>query len=87
MFRRFFKDHPDYQQLFPEFRTINTNELSDSKPLLGHSRRIMKAIDTAVVSIDDFETYQVYLLDLGCRHRERNLKEIHLQVKYLINNK
>lgn len=52
----------------------------DSKPLLGHSRRIMKAIDTAVISLDDFETFQVYLVDLGRRHQQRQLAEQHLEV-------
>ncbi|KAK3736498.1 hypothetical protein QZH41_000871 [Actinostola sp. cb2023] len=58
---------------------MTKEKLTESRPLLGHARRIMKAIDTAVISLDDFETFQVYLIELGGRHRERQTKEVHLE--------
>ncbi|EDO43572.1 predicted protein [Nematostella vectensis] len=78
LFLRFFKEHPTYQDLFPEFRGLSRDDLKSTRVLYGHASRVMKAIETAVASMDNIQAFSAYLEDLGARHNKRALKAAHL---------
>ena len=83
MFRtfRFFELNPDYQKLFPEFKGVEPSELENTTALYGHAKRVMKAVENAVTSLDDAFSFAGYLEELGRRHQTRSLKPAHLDVR------
>lgn len=78
MFLRFFELNPDYQKLFPEFKGVEPTELENTTALYGHAKRVMKAVENAVTSLDDAFSFAGYLEELGRRHKTRALKPAHL---------
>lgn len=77
-FLRFFQQNPDYQKLFPEFRDVDPSELQNTSALYGHAKRVMKAVENAVSSLDDGFGFAGYLEELGRRHKSRALKPMYL---------
>lgn len=78
---RFFQQNPDYQKLFPEFRDVDPSELQNTSALYGHAKRVMKAVENAVSSLDDGFGFAGYLEELGRRHKSRALKPMYLDVR------
>ena len=79
-FSRFFELNPDYQRLFPEFKDVDPVELENTSALYGHAKRVMKAVENAVTSLDDAFIFAAYLEELGRRHKARALKPSYLDV-------
>lgn len=79
-FFRFFDSNPDYQRLFPEFKDVDPTELENTSALYGHAKRVMKAVENAVSSLDDAFSFASYLEELGRRHKARALKPSYLDV-------
>lgn len=79
-FFRFFDSNPDYQRLFPEFKDVDPTELENASALYGHAKRVMKAVENAVSSLDDAFSFAGYLEELGRRHKARALKPSYLDV-------
>ncbi|XP_020600641.1 neuroglobin-like [Orbicella faveolata] len=77
-FLRFFDLNPDYQRLFPEFKDVDPSELENTSALYGHAKRVMKAVENAVSSLDDAVSFAGYLEELGRRHKARALKPAYL---------
>ncbi|CAH3152669.1 unnamed protein product [Pocillopora meandrina] len=77
-FLRFFEMNPDYQKLFPEFKDVDPVELENTSALYGHAKRVMKAVENAVSSLDDAFSFAAYLEELGRRHIARALKPSYL---------
>lgn len=77
---RFFEMNPDYQKLFPEFKDVDPVELENTSALYGHAKRVMKAVENAVSSLDDAFSFAAYLEELGRRHIARALKPSYLDV-------
>ncbi|KAK2557128.1 Cytoglobin-1 [Acropora cervicornis] len=77
-FLRFFQKNPEYQKLFPEFKDVDPSELEKTSALHGHAKRVMKAVENAVSSLDDAFSFAAYLEELGRRHKSRALKPIYL---------
>ena len=77
---RFFEMNPDYQRLFPEFKDVDPVELENTSALYGHAKRVMKAVENAVSSLDDAFSFAAYLEELGRRHIARALKPSYLDV-------
>lgn len=78
MFLRFFETNPEYQKLFPEFKDVDPRELENTTALYGHAKRVMKAVENAVSSLDDAFGFAAYLEELGRRHKSRALKPAYL---------
>lgn len=72
--------NPDYQKLFPEFKDVDPVELENTGALYGHAKRVMKAVENAVSSLDDAFSFAAYLEELGRRHIARALKPSYLDV-------
>lgn len=79
-FFRFFEFNPDNQKLFPEFKDVDPTELENTSALYGHAKRVMKAVENAVSSLDDSVSFAAYLEELGRRHKARALKPSYLDV-------
>ncbi|XP_068673110.1 cytoglobin-1-like [Montipora foliosa] len=77
-FLRFFQKNPDYRKLFPEFKDVDLLEIEKNSALHGHAKRVMKAVENAVSSMDDAFGFAAYLEGLGRRHKSRALKPIYL---------
>ena len=77
---RFFEVNPEYQKLFPEFKSVALDDLEKTNALYGHAKRVMKAVENAVSSMEDAETFSAYLEELGRRHKTRALKPTYLDV-------
>ena len=80
-FFRFFQKNPDYRKLFPEFKDVDLLEIEKTSFLDGHAKRVMKAVENAVSSMDDAFGFAAYLEELGRRHKSRALKPIYLDVR------
>ena len=78
---RFFDLNPDYQRLFPEFKDVDPSELENTSALYGHAKRVMRAVENAVSSLDDAFSFAGYLEELGRRHKARALKPSYLDVR------
>ncbi|KXJ08948.1 hypothetical protein AC249_AIPGENE1925 [Exaiptasia diaphana] len=63
--------HPELIKHFSEFRSIDINEINGRH---GHPRRLLMAIDNAVTAMGDSESFYAYLIELGRRHIELNLR-------------
>lgn len=73
------------QNLFPEFRDAGSVEKLESTTFLnGHAKRLMTAVENAVISMNDPETFTTYLQELGRRHKLRKLKPHYLEVSRCI---
>lgn len=79
---RFFEFNPENQKLFPEFKDVDPSELENTSALYGHAKRVMKAVENAVSSLDDAFSFAAYLEELGRRHKARALKPSYLDVSY-----
>lgn len=77
---RFFEFNPENQKLFPEFKDVDPSELENTSALYGHAKRVMKAVENAVSSLDDAFSFAAYLEELGRRHKARALKPSYLDV-------
>ena len=60
--------------MFREFRGKKMDELRKTRTLVGHTKRVMKAVENAVISLDDSESFVEYLLELGRRHKMKEAK-------------
>lgn len=59
--------------------------MEQSRAVLGHGKRVMKAIENAVATLQDHEVLESYFTELGERHVNRKLKAHHLKVSiYLL---
>ena len=67
--------------MFPEFKDVDPSELEKTSALHGHAKRVMKAVENAVSSLDDAFSFAAYLEELGRRHKSRALKPIYLDVR------
>ena len=79
---RFFAENPTFQKLFPEFKDLEYAQLEEAKALHGHGKRVVKALENAVKSLDDAEAFTSYLEELGRRHVSRSLKPFYLEVQW-----
>lgn len=77
---RFFAENPSFQKLFPEFKDLEYGQLEQAKALHGHGKRVVKALENAVLSLDDSEAFASYLEELGRRHVVRALRPEYLEV-------
>lgn len=60
---------------------MDPSELQNTSALYGHAKRVMKAVENAVSSLDDAFSFAAYLEELGRRHKSRSLKPVYLDVR------
>ena len=60
--------------MFPEFRDLSLTELELKRELRGHSERVMRTVENSVNSMDDPDSLNEYLIELGRRHVMRSVK-------------
>ncbi|XP_067049806.1 neuroglobin-like [Acropora muricata] len=74
VFLTLFKRNPALQSVFPEFRDLSLTELELKQELRGHSERVMRTVENSVNSMDDPDSLNEYLIELGRRHVMRSVK-------------
>ena len=60
--------------MFPEFRDISLTDLEQRQRLRGHTERVMRTIENSVNAVDDPDSLNEYLVELGRRHVMRSVK-------------
>lgn len=80
MFERMFETHPEVLYLFPMFKGLTQREILCSRALHLHVKKVMCALENAVVSLNDAEKLTHYLINLGERHRPWSLKMEHFDL-------
>ena len=60
--------------MFPEFREIPLSELEKGQELRGHTERVMRTVENSVNAMDDPDSLNEYLVELGRRHLTRSAK-------------
>ncbi|KAL9959106.1 hypothetical protein ACROYT_G036189 [Oculina patagonica] len=78
IFLRLFLMKPDLPKLFPEFKSLNSEQLDTSNAMFSHAERVMRAVENAVSALDDAVSFTAYLEELGRRHKGRALKPDYL---------
>ena len=75
-----FGTHPEVLYLFPSFKGLTVKEVLRSRALQLHGKEVMRALENAVVSLNDVEKLTQYLINLGERHRPWSVKMEHFDV-------
>ena len=75
-----FGTHPEVLYLFPTFKGLTQREILCSRALHLHVKKVMSALENAVVSLNDAEKLTHYLINLGERHRPWSVKKEHFDV-------
>ena len=75
-----FETHPEVLYLFPMFNGLTQREILCSRALHLHVKKVMCALENAVVSLNDVEKLTQYLINLGERHRPWSVKMEHFDV-------
>ncbi|XP_068753174.1 neuroglobin-like [Montipora capricornis] len=74
--------------MFPEFRDISLTDLEQRQRLRGHTERVMRTIENSVNAVDDPDSLNEYLVELGRRHVMRSVKpsvgDLHLMNRAII---
>ncbi|XP_078345778.1 neuroglobin-like [Oculina patagonica] len=80
MFQRLFETHPEVLNMFPTFKGLTQQEIMSSRSLYLHVKIVMRALENAVLSLNDWEKFTQYLMNLGERHRPWSLKMEHFDL-------
>ena len=75
-----FGSHPEVIYLFPIFKGLTLREILCSRALHLHVKKVMSALENAVLSLNDAEKLTHYLINLGERHRPWSVKMEHFDV-------
>ena len=81
---RLFESHPKILEVFPAFRSLLLQEIISSRSLHLHAKRVMGALENAVLALNDAEVFTEYLMNLGERHLPWSLKMEHFDVCILL---
>lgn len=73
-FFRFFKNNPEYQQVFP-FRDVPIEELPKNKRFLAHANGVVYGFSSIVDAVDDPEMLGPILSRIGESHAPRRIDE------------
>ncbi|XP_068697893.1 globin-like [Montipora foliosa] len=77
---RFLTEYPTFKSLFPEFKDIPLHKVNKRNV---HVKRLVAALEKTVSSLDDVETFQRYLFELGRRHADLRIKPTKSQFRKL----
>lgn len=77
---RLFESYPKILEVFPAFRSLLLQEIISSRFLHLHAKRVMSALENAVLALNDAEVFTEYLMNLGERHLPWTLKMEHFDV-------
>jgi len=77
---RLFESYPKILEVFPAFRSLLLQEIISSRSLHLHAKRVMSALENAVLALNDAEVFTEYLMNLGERHLPWTLKMEHFDV-------
>ena len=66
--------------MFPTFRSMLLQEIISSRSLHLHAKRVMGALENAVLALNDAEVFTEYLMNLGDRHLPWTLEMKHFDV-------
>jgi len=81
---RLFESYPNILEVFPAFKSMLLQEIINSRSLYLHAKRVMGALENAVLALNDAEVFTEYLLNLGERHLPWTLKMEHFDVSILL---
>ncbi|XP_031556223.1 neuroglobin-like [Actinia tenebrosa] len=80
LFARLFELNPNLQSTFPAFKGLELKDILNSRSLYLHAKRVMNAMENAVSSLNDSETFTCYLANLGDRHLPWNIQRQHFDI-------
>ncbi|XP_001641645.2 neuroglobin-1 [Nematostella vectensis] len=80
IFTRLFDVNPNMQDTFPNFKGKELKDILNSRSLYLHAKRVMVAVENAVTVLDDAETFESYLINLGGRHLPWGVTKDHFGV-------
>ena len=81
---RLFESNPRIQEIFPAFKSLKLEDVINSRSLYLHVKRVMNAMENAVLSLNDAEVFIEYLMNLGERHQPWSVRLEHFDVRILI---
>ena len=81
---RLFESNPRIQEIFPAFKSLKLEDVINSRSLYLHVKRVMNAMENAVLSLNDAEVSIEYLMNLGERHQPWSVRLEHFDVCILI---
>ena len=77
---RLFETNPEIREIFPTFKRLKPEEIMNSRSLHLHAKRVMGALENAVLALNDAEVFTEYLMNLGERHLPWSVKMEHFDV-------
>lgn len=77
---RLFESNPEIREIFPTFKGLMQEEIINSRSLHLHAKRVMGALENAVLALNDAEVFSEYLMNLGERHLPWPVKMEHFDV-------
>ncbi|XP_022782500.1 neuroglobin-like [Stylophora pistillata] len=80
MFKRLFECNPRVQDIFPAFKSLKLEDVINSRSLYLHVRRVMAALENALLSLNDAEVFMEYLKNLGERHKPWSVRLEHFDM-------
>ncbi|KAK2715420.1 uncharacterized protein LOC136043866 [Artemia franciscana] len=79
LFQRLINDHPEYQQLFRQFRDVELAKLGESNGFVAHVFRVVAAFDGIIKELDNNPFIVSTLKRLGEQHIARGTDISHFQ--------
>ncbi|KAK2707439.1 uncharacterized protein LOC136028794 [Artemia franciscana] len=79
VFQRLIKGHPEYQQLFRQFRDVDLDKLGESNSFVAHVFRVVAAFDGIIHELDNNQFIVSTLKKLGEQHIARGTDISHFQ--------
>lgn len=77
---RLFDVTPELQQVFPKFKDVPRDQLESNNAYQSHTLNVVKTVDVGVKKMNDIPTLSKTLQQLGKRHLNRGIKDVHFDV-------
>ncbi|CAI4227116.1 unnamed protein product [Auanema sp. JU1783] len=79
LFVKLFSEHPEYKDIWPQFRAIPDSSLLSSDVLRNHATVYMRGLQEIVNSIDDDSTLRQSTRKIALSHLKWNIHKKHIQ--------
>ena len=77
-----FETHPEVQDAFMSFRTLETSQLEYNTILRAHALRVMGTVDKCINRLDHRQKLQDLMTELGIRHKNYTVKMEYIDVRF-----
>ena len=83
LFYSIFEIAPGAIALFPKFKDLSVEEREENQHYCEHAFRVVEAVGLAVGFLDDLDTLEGVLQDLGSVHLMHGVQDPHFEVRTL----